>query len=179
MRKVQITLLFVLFAFLANAGTIEQTYYFNNYKVLNGEVYQAIWLENSLLTGHTGEPVLPYSQVSLMLPPGESAVSIEFIGEEETVIPGFFTLYPRQQSRTLNDDTPAGFQKNEQVYNTDAFYPSKSTGELLTQFMNGYSFALSTFTPMKYNPVTGQVTLYKKVTIKPSLTFCALKFASI
>ncbi len=116
MRKVQITLLFVLFAFLSNAGTIEQTYYFNNYKVLNGEEYQAIWLENTLLTGHTGEP----------------AVSIEFIGEEETVIPGFFTLYPRQQSRTLNDDTPAGFQKNEQVYNTDAFYPSKSTGELLT-----------------------------------------------
>ena len=166
MRKVQIILLFVLFAFLSNAGTIEQTYYFNNYKVLSGEEYQAIWLENTLLTGHTGEPVLPYSEVSLMLSPGESAVSIEFIGEEETVIPGFFTLYPRQQSRTLNDDTPAGFQKNEQVYNTDAFYPSKSTGELLTQFMNGYSFALSTFTPMKYNPVTGQVTFYKKVTIK-------------
>ncbi len=166
MKKVQISLLFILFAFISNAGTIEQTYHFTGYKILNGETYQAIWLENTLLTGHTGEPVLPYSRVALMLPPGESAVSIEFIGEEETVIPGFFTLYPRQQSRTLNDDSPVDFQKNEQVYNTDAFYPSKSTGELLTQFMNGYSFAMSTFTPMKYNPVTGQVSFYKKVTIK-------------
>ena len=166
MKKVQISLLFILFAFISNAGTIEQTYYFNDHKVLNDKTYQVIWFENTLLTGHTGEPVLPYSEVALMLSPGESAVSIEFIGEEETVIPGYFTLYPRQQSRTLNDDSPADFQKNEQVYNTDAFYPSKSTGELLTQFMNGYSFAMSTFTPLKYNPVTGQVTFYKRVTIK-------------
>jgi len=166
MKKLQVTFLFILFAFITNAGTIEKTYYFNDYKVLQGEKYQVVWLENTLLTGRTGEPVLPYSEVSLMLPPGESAVSIEFFGEEETVIPGFITLYPRQQSRTLNDDSPVDFQKNEQVYNTDAFYPSKSTGELLTQFMNGYSFAMSTFTPLKYNPVTGQVTFYKRVTIK-------------
>ena len=166
MRKFHLTFLFVLFAFLANAGIVEKTYHFNEYKVLQGEAYQAIWLENTLLTGHTGEPVLPYSQVSIMLPPGESAVGIEFYGEDETVIPGSFMLYPQQQSRTLNDDSPAQFIKNEKVYSTDSFYPAKSTGELLTQFMNGYSFAMSTFTPMKYNPVTGKVTYYKKVTIK-------------
>ncbi len=166
MKKVQISLMLILLAFMANAGVIEQTYYFNDYKVLEGETYQSIWLENSLLTGRTGEPVLPYSEVAIMLPPGESAVSIEFIGEDETAIPGFFTLYPRQQSRTLNDNSPTEFIKNETVYDTDAFYPSKSVGELLTQFMNGYSFAMSTFTPLKYNPVTGQVTFYQKVTIK-------------
>ena len=166
MRKLQITLLLTLFAFAVNAGIVEKIYRFNEYKVLKGEKYQAIRFENTLLTGHTGEPVLPYSQVSIMLPPGESAVSIEFTGEDETVIPGYYTLYPRQQSRTLNDDSPANFIKNEKVYSTDSFYPAKSTGELLTQFMNGYSFAVSTFTPMKYNPVTGEVTFYKSVKIK-------------
>ncbi len=32
--------------------------------------------------------------------------------------------------------------------------------------MNGYAFALSTFTPVRFNPVTGVVSVYKKVTIK-------------
>jgi len=86
---------FLLFVFLLvyvnlNARVIEQTYYFDNYQVAQIDNYQTINFTNTLLTGKTGEPVLPYQSISLLIPPGEIAESIEIIGEEETTIPGNF-----------------------------------------------------------------------------------------
>ncbi|MEI7983856.1 MAG: C25 family cysteine peptidase, partial [Bacteroidota bacterium] len=113
-----------------------------------------------------GEPVLPYCTVSLILPPGQSAESIEFIGMEETPVGGIFQLYPQQAVRPISQGMSGNFLKNEQVYNTNAAYPVKPTGHLSTQFMNGFALGQTAFTPLRYNPVTGKATWYKQVTIR-------------
>ena len=38
---------------------------------------------NTSLINRVDEPVLPYHSVSLLLPPGEAAVSIEIIGKDD------------------------------------------------------------------------------------------------
>jgi len=149
-----------------HASTIEKTYYFSDYTVDHSGEYQMIKFENTLLTGLIGEPVFPYSSVSLMLPPGESAISIECIGGNETLINGKFKLYPQQDVQPLSKGRSGKFQLNKDVYSTNGSYPLQPQGHLTTSFMNGYAFALSTFTPLKYNPVTGQVSYYKKVTVR-------------
>jgi hypothetical protein len=45
-------------------------------------------------------------------------------------------------------------------------YPSSPSGHLLTQYLNGYALALSTFTPVNYNPATGKVSFYRDVTVR-------------
>ena len=159
-----ISLFFSIFAL--NAAIIEKTYYSDDVKIIQSGEYQLISFENAFLTGKTGEPVLPYFSVSLILPPGEIAKSIEFTGEEETQLPGSYQIFPQQQSRPLSEPGQGIFIINEKVYKTDASYPTKQTGEYITEFMNGYAIALSSFTPVKYNPVTGKVSFYKKVKIR-------------
>ncbi len=159
-----IALFFSIYAL--NAGIIEKTYYFENYKITQSGEYHLISFENTLLTGITGEPLLPYQAIKLILPPGEIAKSVEFIGDEEIQLPGYFKIYPQQPSRPLSDNSQRNFLINEEVYNTNASYPEKNTGELVTEYMNGYAIGLSSFTPVKYNPVTGTVSYYKKVKIK-------------
>ena len=158
-----IALFFSIFAL--NAGTIEKTFYFDNVKIGQWGEYHLISFENTFLTGKAGEPTLPYNAIKLILPPGEITKTIEFIGEEEIQIPGYFRIYPQQPSRPLSDNSPANFSINEEVYNNDASYPASSIGELLTESMNGYAIGLSSFTPLKYNPVTGTVSYYTKVKI--------------
>ena len=159
-----ITLFFSVAAL--NAGIIEKTYYFENVKIQQSGEYHLISFENTLLTGKTGEPTLPYNAIKLILPPGETATTIEFIGEQETQIPGYFKIYPHQPSRPLSDDSPAVFIINEEIYNTTVNYPEKNTGEIITEYMNGYAIGLSSFTPVKYNPATGTVSYYKEVKIR-------------
>ncbi len=166
MKKLQIVLLLIVGTIALQAATIEKVYYFEHYKIVQKGDFQSIVFENTLLSGMQGEPSLPYCAVSLMLPPGQSAVRIEVSGEEERIVPGTFKLYPYQESRTLNDDTKHDFLINDALYAKDMDYPLKPAGKLITQYMNGYSFALSSFTPVRYNPQKGELRYYTKVKVR-------------
>ena len=118
-----------------------------------------------MLAGLTGEPMLPYHQVALMLPPGEKAVSLWITGEELTPVPGSYDLFPQQAMQPISKGPDGKFLKNEQVYRSTASYPASPTGHLMNSYLNGYAFALSTFTPVIYNPAGRSVSYYKKVTV--------------
>ena len=148
------------------AGNVEKTYSFSNLSVTSRNGYDFVVIDHTLLSGITGEPALPYHQVALLLPPGESAVELSFSGEELTPIPGIFHLWPQQPVQPISKGSDNTFRINGTIYRLDENYPKQQTGNLFTAFLNGYSFALSTFTPVVYNPVTGSLAYYKKVTIR-------------
>jgi len=166
MKKFCFFVLLMASVLMLNAGIVEKTYYFSNPTIIPSGEFQLIHFENTLITGKTGEPALPYQSVQLLLLPGEKAVSIEFIGEEEIQLSGIYKIYPQQASRPLSVDGNGTFALNELIYHTNVNYPASPTGQLVTSYLNGYAFALSTFTPLRFNPVTGVVSMYKKVTIK-------------
>jgi hypothetical protein len=166
MKNVFIVTFVMFLAVVSKAGEVEKEFVFSNYQLEQQGDYQRVILDNTLQSGMHGQAVFPYVPVSLLLPPGEAAVSVEFYGEDEMILPGKHLLYPQQESQTLNDDTHHPFQKDENFYSTDTFFPSKASGKLITQYMNGYSFALTSFTPLRYNPATGELRLYRKVRIR-------------
>jgi hypothetical protein len=166
MKKFYIVILVLASALMLKAGIIEKSYYFDNPTLIQSGEFQMIQFENTLITGKTGEPALPYQSVQLLLPPGEKAISVEFFGEEAMLMEGFYNIYPQQASRPLSATGDFSFSMNEKIYQTSENYPSKEFGELVTSYMNGYAFALSTFTPIQYNPVSGVVTYFQKVTIR-------------
>lgn len=165
MKRLNLLLTFVLIASFTIAGTIKKTYYFSKPKIEYSNGYQTITFHKTLLTGIAGEPVLPYYAVSLLLPPGEIATSLEFIGENEVTLDGNFALLPYQNSKPLSDRSKSEFQVNTKVYESNVNYPLKSTGGLSTEYLSGYSIAMSTFTPIVYIPAQGKITYFKKVTI--------------
>ena len=165
MKKIYFLITLVLSVSLLKAAIVEKSWIIKQPEIVKHGNYQKVVFPNTLQTNRAGEPSLPYFAVSLLLPPGETAVSIEFKGEEETVIEGRFQLYPYQPSRTLNDTTKAPFIKNEKVYSSKHICPASPTGRLKTAYLNGHGFAMSAFTPIKYIPATGKLSYYKKVTL--------------
>ena len=165
MKKIYLVLMLVLSVSLLQAGIIKKSWNIPHPQIISQKGYQKIIFPNTLQTNRSGEPSLPYYAVNLLLPPGEEAASVEFKGEEEVNLDGSYQLYPYQPSRTLNDTTRASFVKNDKVYSSGNAYPKSSAGRLKTAYMNGYGFALSAFTPVKYVPSTGRLSYFKKVTI--------------
>jgi len=166
MKRIYLFLLFFLPSAISFAGSIEKLYSFSNPGLEVTSAYQRVVFENTQQSALPGEPSVPYRQVVLLLPPGESAESIEISGENEIVIPGFFKLYPKQPPRTTSDDSPGGFILNEAVYKHNGKYPAIPSGHLMTQYLNGYSIALCTFTPVLYNPLKGEVSYFSKVIVR-------------
>jgi hypothetical protein len=162
-------LLFLLMFFpviLVPAGVVEKTYYFGDLRIDTIGSYQRISFGNTLLSGIPGEPLFPYQEVFLMLPPGDVAVSITISGEDEVSLRGKYLLFPQQYPQPVSKGPSGGFIRNEKVFSADRILPVRPEGKLLTQFLNGYAFAMSTFTPVKYNPAKGNVSYYRKVTVR-------------
>jgi len=157
----------LLLSFLRpEAAIVEKTYFFGNYTISQENGYQTFSFPDTRLTGVSGEPVLPWQKVALMLPPGESASSVEIIREEEVRVQGAFILAPAQPVRPLSDAGDGAFIINKEVYLSDRSYPAGISGQLTTQYLDGYAFAFTTFTPATYNPARKQLSYYRKVTVR-------------
>ncbi len=164
MKKLVPIILSLLFFINIQAQNTKFTYNFDDFQIQNIDSYQLIVLPNSQQLAKVGEPCLPFVSVSLLLPPQKISKKIEYIFEEKTKINGNFNLYPKQHVRPFSSDETNNFMVNEQIYEQTQ-YPENRNSDVTTKFMNGYGFAFSTFTPFEYNPSTGELFLYKKVTV--------------
>jgi hypothetical protein len=165
MKKVSIFLIIFFLSITVFSGTVEKKFHVYA-SIRNSGQYQTVVIDNAVQSGIPGEPTLPYLAVSLMLPPGESAESVEIIRENEIILPGTYVLFPKQDVIPLSKKPSGHFLKNEAVYGMNANYPALAYGHLLTQYLNGFAFALSTFTPVSYYPATGRVSYFKDVTVR-------------
>jgi hypothetical protein len=165
MKKFTSTFFFTLIAAFLFAGSLQYSYYFTSPSVKEVNAFQAVTFENTFLTGKSGEPALPYQAVKLLLPPGEEAISVNFTFEEENTLEGFFTIYPQQPSKPLSVESDNIFHQNKDLYASSMDYPVRAWGQYSTHFLNGHSFLLAAFTPLKYVPAEGSVSWFGKVTI--------------
>jgi hypothetical protein len=143
------------------AGEVEHVYYFGNPSVKTSGEYQSLNFENTMLSALAGQPAIPYQQLKLMLPPGESARSLEIVFSDETVLPGKYNLSPQQGVRPLSEGNSGEFVRDGALYKSKAAYPASPQGHLITAYLNGRAFALSTFSPVRYIPATGKVSYYR------------------
>jgi len=132
---------------------------------LNNELFQQIQLKNCQNIGINGEPVLPYHSISFLLPAGHVAKSVTIIGNDQVELEGKANIIPKQFSTPLSVERSNIFSYNESIYNSNSDYPAKKTNSISTEYLNGYAFGFSTFTPVNYNPVTGKVSIYKSVIV--------------
>lgn len=152
------------------ADIVRHTYNMANPQFTTTTGYTKLQFDGTLLSGKAGEPALPWQAVKLLLPPGHEAVSITVEGTDQVTLSGYYTLYPMQHARPLSEKTSsaqssANVYINKSIYNSDAVYPETLSGKLSTHFMNGYGYALATFTPVTYQPASGKIQYYTTVTV--------------
>lgn len=156
------------------AQTVEMTYHFDNPEVTELRGYRQINFEGCMQTAVAGNPSLPYQAVSLMLPQGTEAESVEVELSDFQEIEGSISLFPYQPSRTVGDNEKRDLFVNEALYASKSVYPAENHGVVTTQFKNGYGFAFTSFTPVRYIPSEGKVMYAKtadvRVKVKASRT---------
>lgn len=165
MKKLIQFILFSLVITTLQGGEVRKTYYFGDYSLVQKGEWQLLNLKNTLPAGKTGEPMLPFCAVSLILPPGEKAVAITIEKEDAFTIPGTVRLMPKQEVRPISMGNSGFFLQNEAIYKSDISYPEQAYSHLTTSYLNGVSFALSTFTPALYNPAKQSLQYFRKVTV--------------
>ena len=170
MKKTCFLILFLAATLIIQAQTVEQTYYFNQPRLSHIEGYEQIQFDNCMQSARAGQPSLPWQSVSLMLPQGTEAVSIEVELSDFQTMEGSHNLYPYQPALTYSHPVRKQFVKDESLYASKSSYPAQNYGQLSTQYMNGVGFAFSAFTPVQYVPSTGEVRYATKATVRVTTT---------
>lgn len=167
MKKHLILFAIVAFAMYAFAQKIEHVYNFGTPDYSQAGDYIRLSVDGCLSTAKAGNPALPYQSVCLILPEGTEAASIDvqLSDFEEIVLP--CEVYPYQSSRTFSSPERTSFEKNNDVYSSSAVYPSDCRGMLTTAYRNGVALAVSSFTPVQYEPASNKIRIAHsaKVTI--------------
>lgn len=155
-----------------SAQKIEHVYHFGQPTIgeLNG--YSVVKFPDCEQLGNTGEPVLPWQSVKIILPMNQEAASIEVSFSDFVELEGTYNLYPYQMARPLSETKVIPFAKNEAIYASKEVYPATSHSDVNTQYLNGVSFAFSGFTPVRYIPSTGKVSYAKTVTVSIEMAAC-------
>ena len=172
MKKLSLFLTLLAATLFAQAQTIEQTYHFGQPFVSERDGYHQIGFQGCLPIGTVGEPTLPWQSVSLILPQGQKAVSVNVEFFDFVELEGTFNLYPYQQPRPISSEEEIPFAKKESLYRSGDIYPTHSFSDVNTQYLNGVAFAFSSFTPVQYVPATGKVSYARtvKVSIETSMS---------
>ncbi len=101
-----------------------------------------------------GEPQLPSSSVTVLLPPDSRVDHLEITGEEWVTLPGLYLLFPRQ--RGLTDDT-LFIPPDSAVYSMQTSFPASPLVVSRQGSALGYSVVTLTGTPLRCIPADGTV----------------------
>ena len=150
-----------MMVFSLSAQIVEKTFFFNNPQFEQYQGYEQISFGTMSLSdvgtrqatsvqgAEVGNPNLPWYSVSLLLPQNTEAQNIEFEFTDFVDVEGTHLLYPYQAPRPLSIKEDLPFAKNENVYASEEVYPAIYSSDVKTQYLNGYSFARSGFTPVR------------------------------
>jgi len=170
MKKLSLILFCLMVTLFASAQTIEKTYSFGEPNVAQIQGYEQIQFTNCMQSALAGQPSLPWQSVSLMLPQGTEALSIEVDLSDFQTLEGSHNLYPYQTALTYSDPVRREFVKDEALYASKTVYPAQANGNLSTHYLNGIGFAFSAFTPVQYVPGTGEVRYATKAIVRITTT---------
>ncbi|MBN1130383.1 MAG: hypothetical protein JXA71_15430, partial [Chitinispirillaceae bacterium] len=118
-------------------------------------------------------PKVAVRPVTLLLPAGHKALSLDVEYGEPVLLSGTYTLDPHipavnKMHKRLNR-VPDRYRSL--IYERNAFFPDAAARAWFrVQYKNGHPLLISSVNPVQYNPVTGQVRYYKKISVRATTT---------
>lgn len=104
-----------------------------------------------------GEPDLPSYPEWVAIPEGVRATAIETVSEKWADLPGAWRIRPLPAPAILSSTQCALAAPDQEIYGTNAYWPSEPVRLAGTGFRGGVPCAELIVTPLRYNPVTGRI----------------------
>jgi len=119
---------------------------------------QTITLSGVYLSNEAGAPDLPSSSTFIAIPNGATA-SLKMVSSKTKVIQNV-DLIPAAVPQLDNDNSPAVYQKNADIYGRNAFYPETPYQISEISSIRGIQVVQVGVMPFQYNPITKELVVY-------------------
>jgi parallel beta-helix repeat protein len=113
--------------------------------------------------GAPGEPILPFKQVSALIPMGKEVQSVNVTTGDSVELDGKFNLeFGKTPIPTSTNATPDD-RPNQTIYSSGNPFPGVPFSQMLEQQLRGYAILLLKLHPVQYVPRTGELYYFKSM----------------
>jgi len=136
-------------------------------KSAGSEEASRLVLGNAPSIGSPGKPVLPVVPCYVVLPAGETLDSVEVVCEEAQVLPGTHAVpHARKSVPLVPGAKPVETPPDPDVYGSDDPWPRSAVKVISVQKKRGVSVLVVNLNPVVYQPKSGKVSLYPRMTLR-------------
>lgn len=165
-RQFLTSLLLLTLCYVAFAGTITKTYYFEQPVVESKAGLTTISVRDCQIAGETGQPALPALGIKLLLPPGEEINSVEISAGNSIILGYNYQIDPIPTPVIISKAGPyPPTLPDPAVYNSNELFPEFQIQGERTEFMRGYSIGYMRLYPAQYRPQTGELSYFPQITV--------------
>ena len=125
---------------------------------------QVITLSGIYVPNEAGAPNLPSHSTFVAIPNGATA-SLRMVSSKTKVIQNV-DLIPAAEPQLDNDDSPAVYRKNPEIYGRNAFYPETPFRISEVGSIRGVQVVQVGVMPFQYNPVTKELVVYSDLELE-------------
>ena len=125
---------------------------------------QVITLSGIYVPNEAGAPNLPSSSTFVAIPNGATA-SLRMVSSMTKVIQNV-DLIPAAMPQLDNDNSPAVYQKNPDIYSRNAYYPESPFQISEVSSIRGVQVVQVGVMPFQYNPVTKELVVYSDLELE-------------
>ena len=135
--------------------------------VVDDQTYQRLAIPYAGHTVEIGKPEVPTIRRYLEIP-YDVNLTVEVTYSEPTILEGYL-VYPAQEPLPdmETDETPE-FVIDEETYSTDDFYPTYGASVEEPVIVRGHRITALTLYPVQHNPVSEQLRVYSKISVRVS-----------
>ena len=157
-------LVLVLIPAVLFASEINKDYAFTKPVISKGVAI----IQGCRLSKEAFAPLVSVKPVKLLVAKGEIPVSFDVEYGDPIALSGNYYLKPVTQGGRISIGPPKDYlQRSSPVYDRDEFYPRSVKSEnFYTLKKNGHHIFVTVVHPIQYNPVSGIVQYFNKITVK-------------
>ncbi|MBM3403927.1 MAG: T9SS type A sorting domain-containing protein [Bacteroidetes bacterium] len=151
----------------SNADRVDINYSIRQFRIddilINGEQMKNIGLDGAFLYNEQGAPNLPGYSRFIAIPNGATPI-LDIQMTRVEIIQGI-NIAPAPRIPLDTDTGPLEYNKNEAIYNRNAFYPEQPV--ILSEVKNirGVQTVVLGITPFQYNPVTKELRIFRDLDV--------------
>ncbi len=132
--------------------------------IVNGEIMDKVMMPSAILPSDEGTPDLPSIGQYVAIPQGATA-SLKVVSYKEQHYNNV-EVSPAPRIPAVSDDSPLHYEKDNSIYNKNAFYPENPFMVSENMKIRGVDAVVLGISPFQYNPVTKELIVYTDVELE-------------
>ena len=147
-------------------------------KIVQNINYNFLHIDGFGKLANVGKPALPSHKDIIAIP--DNAKTKIIILEVQSVEYSGYMIHPalKPARDTYGSSNPI-FEINQQLYNTNKYYPERIVDITETQNLRNTALAITQICPVQFNPVSGKIKVYSKIRFRIEFTGNSKSFESI